>query len=46
MARNRELENRLDTKILRELKIPGLYTRNMITASPSKPALELAKILA
>jgi hypothetical protein len=43
-ASNRELENRRDTKILRELKIPGLYTPTEKGAS-SQAALKLAKIL-
>jgi hypothetical protein len=43
-AGNRDLMNRLDTKILRELSIPGLY-KGIDDRAPSKPALALAKIL-
>jgi hypothetical protein len=43
---NRNLMNRVDTKILRELKIPGLYRgTDADDGAPSKPALALAKIL-
>jgi hypothetical protein len=44
LASNRELENQVDTKILRELEIPGLHDGRGKSA-PGKAALTLAKIL-